>query len=566
MPEPAAAEGETDNRYEGTIFGGIKFWLSFKVPSRSTFADKLKNNGAKLVQLEKFADVLIGDELRPETAPPNALSYKFIDACIAEGELVDAEEFRLAKGLIVRPVGSTKPTKGVRTRFTPADDQILVSWVHQHQRLGASISGNKIYQELAERYPNHTWQSWQSRWVKTLCLWPQDLLPETIQLPPPSAPTVLSGNARPTPTPAPASAPAPARARAPSSTPARAPGLRTPFTPEDDRMLFEYVQDRMRQGAKVRGNVIYKEFEEEHPHHTFQAWRDRYIKYLSSRHPDEFLDAPREPKAQPRALVQSRTPAPQSSTPASTSIPAPHPPASRRPALTQPQRSRAKSSTPAASISGESRTERLRRIQGAKRIQRAWSKYRLRRTLAQRISSRKEEQALKAREPVFPLMQVELEQQLKGHGLKFSVPVEDDIDAIIINGPKPRFPKSEQGLRMFLELLYGEEFSFDGDVLCEVGEETVNVFEFWNAAMVEFGPGSSAGPLTVGDSEWARVAQRLGLQVPCDIAEEEEDASDHDVIEELRDAFRRYGLLEAWMAMRVFDQREWEGVELGGSV
>jgi len=163
-------------------------------------------------------------------------------------------------------------------------------------------------------------------------------------------------------------------------------------------------------------------------------------------------------------------------------------------------------------------------------------------------------------------MQVELEQQLKGHGLKFSVPVEDDIDAIIINGPKPRFPKSEQGLRMFLELLYGEEFSFDGDVLCEVGEETVNVFEFWNAAMVEFGPGSSAGPLTVGDSEWARVAQRLGLQVPCDIAEEEEDASDHDVIEELRDAFRRYGLLEAWMAMRVFDQREWEGVELGGSV
>ena len=42
MPEPAAAEGETDNRYEGTIFGGIKFWLSFKVPSRSTFADKLK--------------------------------------------------------------------------------------------------------------------------------------------------------------------------------------------------------------------------------------------------------------------------------------------------------------------------------------------------------------------------------------------------------------------------------------------------------------------------------------------------------------------------------------------
>lgn len=514
------------------------------------------------MQLEKFADVLIGDQLRPETAPPNAVSYKFIDACITKGELVDAEEFRLAKGIIARPVGSTMPTKGVRTQFTSADDQILVSWVRQHQKAGASISGNTIYKELAARYPNHTWQSWQSRWVKKLCLQAEEDLPETIQLPPPSAPTISSGNPRPTPAsaapaPAPALPPAPAQVLAPAPT--RAPGIRTPFTAQDDRILFEYVQDRMRQGAKVRGNLIYQEFEEQHPHHTFQAWRDRYIKYLSSRHPDEFLNAPSEPKAKPQGLRQSRTPAPTPNSPV-------NPPASRRPAPTKPQTSRGKSSTPAASIPGESRAERLRRIQCAKRIQRAWSRYRLRRTLARRISSREKEQAPTAREPDFPLVWAEFEPGGNGYGLKFSLPEEGNIDVVIMGRPKPRFPKSEQGLRMFLELIYSEEFVVFDDELCKVGEAKVNLFEFWNAAMEEFGPGNSAGPIIVGDSEWARVAQRLGLPVRCDITEEEEDASDHHVIGELKDAFRRYGLLEAWMAMGVFERREWEGVELGGSV
>lgn len=42
MPEHTAAEGGSNNRYEGTIFGGVKFWVSLKVPFRSSLAEKLK--------------------------------------------------------------------------------------------------------------------------------------------------------------------------------------------------------------------------------------------------------------------------------------------------------------------------------------------------------------------------------------------------------------------------------------------------------------------------------------------------------------------------------------------
>lgn len=55
---------------------------------------------------------------------------------------------------------------------------------------------------------------------------------------------------------------------------------RTPFTDEDDRVLWQWVEREKTFGGLVKGNGIYKRLEAENPRHTFQAWRNRYIKKL----------------------------------------------------------------------------------------------------------------------------------------------------------------------------------------------------------------------------------------------------------------------------------------------
>ncbi|EMC99442.1 hypothetical protein BAUCODRAFT_571495 [Baudoinia panamericana UAMH 10762] len=60
---------------------------------------------------------------------------------------------------------------------------------------------------------------------------------------------------------------------------------KTPFTGEDDRVLWQWVERAKAQGGRVKGNEIYKQLEEVNSRHTFQAWRDRYIKKLMDRPP-----------------------------------------------------------------------------------------------------------------------------------------------------------------------------------------------------------------------------------------------------------------------------------------
>ncbi|RMY98683.1 hypothetical protein D0860_08463 [Hortaea werneckii] len=60
---------------------------------------------------------------------------------------------------------------------------------------------------------------------------------------------------------------------------------RRAFTAEDDRILWQWVQKAEEQGGSVKGNDIYKHLEAHNPRHTFQAWRDRYIKKLMGNPP-----------------------------------------------------------------------------------------------------------------------------------------------------------------------------------------------------------------------------------------------------------------------------------------
>nr|POE64933.1 hypothetical protein CFP56_65891 [Quercus suber] len=61
---------------------------------------------------------------------------------------------------------------------------------------------------------------------------------------------------------------------------------RTPFTAAEDRGLYVWVEIAAAKGALVKGNEVYKQYAALHPQHTYQSWRDRYMKRLQDNPPD----------------------------------------------------------------------------------------------------------------------------------------------------------------------------------------------------------------------------------------------------------------------------------------
>ncbi|KAL8978606.1 MAG: hypothetical protein Q9177_006362, partial [Variospora cf. flavescens] len=92
---------------------------------------------------------------------------------------------------------------------------------------------------------------------------------------------------------------------------------RTKFTDEDDRFLANWVISFEQRGGATAGNEIYKQLE--NPRHTYQSWRDRWVKYLKDRPRSAFIstEAPPTPPAEPSAEVKalSNSPTPQQARP-----------------------------------------------------------------------------------------------------------------------------------------------------------------------------------------------------------------------------------------------------------
>ncbi|KAL9029435.1 MAG: hypothetical protein Q9196_002329, partial [Gyalolechia fulgens] len=55
---------------------------------------------------------------------------------------------------------------------------------------------------------------------------------------------------------------------------------RTKFTAEDDQVLINWVHHVEQNGGATSGNEIYKQLEAKNPRHTWQSWRDRWVKSL----------------------------------------------------------------------------------------------------------------------------------------------------------------------------------------------------------------------------------------------------------------------------------------------
>ncbi|KAI1326573.1 hypothetical protein F5Y16DRAFT_227039 [Xylariaceae sp. FL0255] len=77
---------------------------------------------------------------------------------------------------------------------------------------------------------------------------------------------------------------------------------RNEYTAEEDKQLTKYVEKMFLEGKPLGGNVIFKEFAEENPTHTWQSWLDRWKKKLKPFWTPPNLDAGRsstEPLEEP---------------------------------------------------------------------------------------------------------------------------------------------------------------------------------------------------------------------------------------------------------------------------
>ncbi|KAK6343638.1 hypothetical protein TWF730_011229 [Orbilia blumenaviensis] len=168
------------------LFCGLSFFLTNLCPTKDYFRTLVETNGGKVCKTDRNADLIISDHLKSHGAVEKAVSYKWIDACVENRELVDIKDFyisalRSRSQLVskklpkksassirtqiasVEPVGGYRPSGG-RVLFTVQDDNILLWWLEKESKL----SGNKTYQELALWCTRHGWQGWRERWVKKL--------------------------------------------------------------------------------------------------------------------------------------------------------------------------------------------------------------------------------------------------------------------------------------------------------------------------------------------------------------------------------------------------------------
>ncbi|KAL8762086.1 MAG: hypothetical protein Q9184_001858 [Pyrenodesmia sp. 2 TL-2023] len=75
---------------------------------------------------------------------------------------------------------------------------------------------------------------------------------------------------------------------------------RTKFTSDDDHVLVNWVVGIEQSGGATSGNEIYKQLEAKNPRHTWQSWRDRWVKTLKDLPRSAFMsqDAPPTPPAE----------------------------------------------------------------------------------------------------------------------------------------------------------------------------------------------------------------------------------------------------------------------------
>ncbi|KAB5566835.1 hypothetical protein GE09DRAFT_1108373 [Coniochaeta sp. 2T2.1] len=158
----------------GNLFEAKRFWVDDKVPQRDRWLKDITEHGGVLTNDINTADIRIADHVKRagRLPPEESVSWTFIEQSVKKGALQNIDRHRIA-GIARRPVTTSTKPKGRRTPFTSTDDQLLSNWLAMQEKQGASLSGNLIFQQLAEMCPRHTAHSWRSRSIEYKGLLPK---------------------------------------------------------------------------------------------------------------------------------------------------------------------------------------------------------------------------------------------------------------------------------------------------------------------------------------------------------------------------------------------------------
>ncbi|TRX94313.1 hypothetical protein FHL15_004780 [Xylaria flabelliformis] len=293
------------------VFRGLKFWISALVPLRKFYIDTLQvrmttvfcaiskanahqENGGTIVPKEENADMLICNPAKDPV--PGSYSYELIADAVREGSL------GLKENYVCRASASRRP-KATKTQFTKKDDDVLMKFVNEMERLGESINGNNIYKEFAGevmflyitsfrlssnlflKHPHHTWQSWRDRWVKKLKHIRRPPISDEERSPQQKGASVaprqegFDGKSSPT-------------------------GTRARFTAEEDDILLETIHHAIKNLEAWEGYEPYKQLASEvsknmllirypvsnnrqFPQRTYTSWRERALNHVARKHKDQ---------------------------------------------------------------------------------------------------------------------------------------------------------------------------------------------------------------------------------------------------------------------------------------
>ncbi|KAI0469080.1 TRF2-interacting telomeric protein/Rap1 C terminal domain-containing protein [Xylaria cf. heliscus] len=244
-----------------SVFKGLKFWLSARVPLRKFYVDTIQENGGEVVPKEGNADMLI---CNPANGPaPGSYSYELIADAIRAGSL------NIKNNYICNTSTARRP-KVTRNRFTEADDKALMRFVIEMERQGENIGGNNIYKEFEEKHPHHPWQSWRDRWAKKLRNIPRPPDSDSDgEWPPQQKGTSVASRQG---------------ASSEKSLPAK---TRARFTTEEDDILLETIRHTIENHEAWNGYEPYKRLASEFPQRTYTSWRDHALNHVAVKNKDQ---------------------------------------------------------------------------------------------------------------------------------------------------------------------------------------------------------------------------------------------------------------------------------------
>ncbi|TQN72931.1 hypothetical protein CSHISOI_02533 [Colletotrichum shisoi] len=306
---------------QGTLFRETSFFVTQRVPDRKNILDLITQNGGKIVKLDKQADMVIADHVRPD-CPSGSLHWKFIKDSVENGALQETDKYLIHPSPVAsRAAGHSRstvlsaPIKGTRTAFNTADDASLTKWVLSHPP--NKRSGNEIYKTFEGINNRHTSQSWRDRWVKKVSKLSQAALESLAASAPEAQPPVAS----PTPSstrraglaragrrrsPSRVASPA-ARSSAPETQRARdfqEAEVKAELTPTTKFTFTKTENDLLLQEAREHGppftTRFFQEFAERHPVHSWAVWKSHWTDVLKARLDEDVEDEvplPKEPRA-----------------------------------------------------------------------------------------------------------------------------------------------------------------------------------------------------------------------------------------------------------------------------